>query len=107
MGLVQLYEVCFRRRGMPTGQVLFTHDDLESRQRYLNARSTLRTLLSLGVVPVVNENDTVSTDEVKLGDNDTLAALAANLVDADREQSRQQNGHGQQLARHRAFDEHP
>ena len=83
MGLVHLYEVCFQRSGMQTAQVLFTHDDIESRQRYLNARSTLRTLLKLGVVPVVNENDTVSTEEVKLGDNDTLAALAANLVEAD------------------------
>ena len=83
MGLVQLYEVCFQRHNTRTAQVLFTHDDIESRQRYLNARSTLRTLLELGVVPVVNENDTVSTDEVKFGDNDTLAALAANLVEAE------------------------
>jgi glutamate 5-kinase len=83
MGLIQLYEVCFQRHNKRTAQVLFTHDDIESRQRYLNARSTLRTLLELGVVPVVNENDTVSTDEVKFGDNDTLAALAANLVEAE------------------------
>lgn len=83
MGLVQLYETCFQQHGRQTGQVLFTHDDIENRQRYLNARSTLQTLLRLGVVPVVNENDTVSTDEVKFGDNDTLAALAANLVDAE------------------------
>jgi glutamate 5-kinase len=83
MGLVQLYEACFKAHGKHTAQVLFTHDDIESRQRYLNARSTLKTLLGFGVVPVVNENDTVSTDEVKLGDNDTLAALAANLVEAD------------------------
>lgn len=83
MGLVHRYEVAFSRHDIRTAQVLFTHDDIESRQRYLNARSTLRTLLRLGVVPVVNENDTVSTDEVRLGDNDTLAALAANLVEAE------------------------
>ena len=83
MGLVHHYEVCFGQFGIRTAQVLFTHDDIESRQRYLNARSTLRTLLRLGVVPVVNENDTVSTDEVRLGDNDTLAGLAANLVEAE------------------------
>ena len=84
MGVIQLYESCFQRHGRHTAQVLLTHDDFESRERYLNARSTLRTLVGLGVVPVVNENDTVSTDEIRLGDNDTLAGLAANLVEADR-----------------------
>ena len=83
MGLVQMYESCFKRHGLHTAQVLLTHDDLADRQRYLNARSTLRTLLGLGVVPVVNENDTVVTDEIQFGDNDTLAALVANLVEAD------------------------
>ena len=75
MGLVQLYESLFQRHGIHTAQVLLTHEDLSSRERYLNARSTLRTLLDLGVVPVVNENDTVATEEIRLGDNDTLAAL--------------------------------
>lgn len=84
MGVVQLYESCFQRHGRHTAQVLLTHDDFASRERYLNARSTLRTLLRLGVVPVVNENDTVSTDEIRLGDNDTLGALASNLVEASR-----------------------
>ena len=83
MGLVQCYESCFRSHGLHTAQVLLTHADLADRQRYLNARSTLRTLLALGVIPVINENDTVVTDEIKLGDNDTLAALVANLVEAD------------------------
>ena len=83
MGLIRSYEACFRRHGMHTAQVLLTHEDLADRKRYLNARSTLRTLLSLGVVPVVNENDTVATDELRFGDNDTLAALVANLVEAD------------------------
>lgn len=83
MGLVQAYESRFQRFGMHTAQILLTHDDLSSRMRYLNARSTLRTLLGLGVVPVVNENDTVVTDEIRFGDNDTLAALVANLVEAD------------------------
>lgn len=83
MGLIRSYEACFRRHDMHTAQVLLTHEDLADRQRYLNARSTLRTLLSLGVVPVVNENDTVATDELRFGDNDTLAALVANLVEAD------------------------
>ncbi|HHC72728.1 MAG TPA: glutamate 5-kinase [Thiotrichales bacterium] len=83
MGLVQMYESCFKRHGLHTAQVLLTHDDLADRQRYLNARSTLRTLLGLGVIPVVNENDTVVTDEIQFGDNDTLAALVANLVEAD------------------------
>ena len=83
MGLVQCYESCFRGHGLHTAQVLLTHADLADRQRYLNARSTLRTLLELGVIPVINENDTVVTDEIKFGDNDTLAALVTNLVEAD------------------------
>ncbi len=83
MGLVQAYESCFQRRGLHTAQVLLTHDDLTDRRRYLNARSTLKTLLRLGVVPVVNENDTVATEELRFGDNDTLAALVANLLEAD------------------------
>lgn len=83
MGLVQCYESCFRRHGLHTAQVLLTHADMADRQRYLNARSTLRTLLELGVVPVINENDTVVTDEIKLGDNDTLASMVTNLVEAD------------------------
>jgi glutamate 5-kinase len=83
MGLVQTYETCFQKHGLHTAQILLTHDDLSHRQRYLNARGTLRTLLDLGAVPVVNENDTVATDEIRFGDNDTLAALVANLVEAD------------------------
>ncbi|WP_456414516.1 glutamate 5-kinase [Thiolapillus sp.] len=83
MGLVQAWESCFQRRGRHTAQVLVTHDDLSNRRRYLNARSTLQTLLSLGVVPVVNENDVVANDELRFGDNDTLAALVANLIEAD------------------------
>jgi glutamate 5-kinase len=83
MGLVQLYESLFQKHGIHTAQVLLTHEDLASRERYLNARSTLRTLLDLGVVPVVNENDTVATEEIRLGDNDTLAALVTNLVEAE------------------------
>jgi glutamate 5-kinase len=83
MGLVQCYESCFRRHGLHTAQVLLTHADLTDRQRYLNARSTLRTLLHMGVIPVINENDTVVTDEIKLGDNDTLGAMVTNLVEAD------------------------
>ena len=83
MGLAQCYETSFREHGLRTAQVLLTHADLADRQRYLNARSTLRTLLELGVVPVINENDTVVTDEIKFGDNDTLASLVTNLVEAD------------------------
>lgn len=83
MGLVQVYESCFREHGMRTAQVLLTHSDLADRKRYLNARSTLRTLLGLGVIPVINENDTVVTDEIRFGDNDTLAALVTNLIEAD------------------------
>ncbi|WP_322627882.1 glutamate 5-kinase [Halothiobacillus sp.] len=83
MGLVQAYADVLRRYDIHTAQILLTHEDLSDRQRYLNARSTLRVLLGLGVVPVVNENDTVATDEIRFGDNDTLAALVANLVEAD------------------------
>ncbi len=83
MGLVQVYESAFSAYGLHTAQVLLTHEDLADRKRYLNARSTLTTLLSLGVVPIINENDTVITDEIKFGDNDTLGALVANLVEAD------------------------
>lgn len=83
MGLIQLYESHFQRHRLHTAQVLLTHDDLKSRERYLNARSTLKNLLSLNVIPVVNENDTVLTDEIRFGDNDTLAALVANLIEAD------------------------
>ncbi len=83
MGLVQAYETCFQRYDIKTAQVLLTHLDLSHRRRYLNARSTLKTLIEFGVVPVVNENDTVATDEIRFGDNDTLAALVANLIDAD------------------------
>ena len=83
MGLAQAYEASFRAYGVQTAQVLLTHADLADRARYLNARSALFTLLDLGVVPVVNENDTVVTDEIKFGDNDTLGALVANLVEAE------------------------
>lgn len=83
MGLIRAYEACFQKRGLHAAQILLTRDDLSDRERYLNARSTLRTLLRLGVVPVVNENDTVATDELRFGDNDTLAALVANLIEAD------------------------
>ena len=83
MGLAQAYETAFRAHGLKTAQVLLTHADMADRQRYLNARSTLRTLLALGVVPVINENDTVVTDEIKLGDNDTLGAMVTNLVEAE------------------------
>ncbi|MBP7711326.1 MAG: glutamate 5-kinase [Gammaproteobacteria bacterium] len=82
MGLVQVWESRFKEHGLHTAQVLLTHDDVARRDRYLNARSALRTLLGLGVVPVVNENDTVATDEIRLGDNDTLGAMVANLVEA-------------------------
>ncbi|MCH8499307.1 MAG: glutamate 5-kinase [Marinobacter sp.] len=83
MGLVQTWEAQFRRHGRHAAQVLLTHDDLSNRKRYLNARSTLRALLDVGVVPIINENDTVVTDEIRFGDNDTLGALVANLVEAD------------------------
>lgn len=82
MGLVQAYESAFQVHGLHTAQVLLTHDDLSDRRRYLNARSTLRTLLQVGVIPVINENDTVATEEIRFGDNDTLAAMVANLVEA-------------------------
>jgi len=83
MGLVQAYETCFAQYGLKTAQILLTHEDLADRGRYLNARSTLITLLELGVVPIINENDTVVTDEIRFGDNDTLGALVANLVEAE------------------------
>ena len=83
MGLAQMYETKLREQGMHSAQVLLTHADLADRERYLNARSTLLTLLGLGVVPVINENDTVVNDEIKFGDNDTLGALVANLIEAD------------------------
>lgn len=83
MGLVQMYESCFAKHHLHTAQVLLTHDDMADRKRYLNARSTLRTLLELNVIPVINENDTVVTDEIRFGDNDTLASLVANLIEAD------------------------
>ncbi len=83
MGLVHMYESKLREHGMASAQVLLTHADLADRERYLNARSTLLTLLSLKVIPVINENDTVVNDEIKFGDNDTLGALVANLVEAD------------------------
>lgn len=83
MGLVQAWESSFQAHGLSTAQVLLTHDDLSDRKRYLNARSTLRALLDLGVIPIINENDTVVTDEIRFGDNDTLGALVTNLVEAD------------------------
>jgi len=83
MGLAQAYESALREHGIGSAQILLTHADLSDRERYLNARSTLVTLLGLGVVPVVNENDTVVNDEIRFGDNDTLGALVANLLDAD------------------------
>lgn len=83
MGLVQTWEAQFKRHDIHTAQILLTHDDLSDRKRYLNGRSTLRTLLDYGVVPIVNENDTVVTDEIRFGDNDTLGALVANLIEAD------------------------
>ncbi len=83
-GLVQAYEEAFRRLGLCTAQILLTHEDIADRRRYLNARGTLRQLLSLAVIPVVNENDTISTEEIQFGDNDTLAGLTANLIEAER-----------------------
>ncbi|MGZ8195946.1 MAG: glutamate 5-kinase [Methylosarcina sp.] len=83
MGLVRVFDDNFQQHGLHAAQVLLTHDDLSDRQRYLNARSTLLTLLKFGIVPVINENDTVATEEIRFGDNDTLAALVANLVEAD------------------------
>ncbi len=83
MGLVQAWESSFAEHGRHTAQILLTHDDLSDRKRYLNARSTLRALVELKVIPVINENDTVVTDEIRFGDNDTLGALVTNLVEAD------------------------
>src|SRR5207237_3661849 len=83
MGLVQMWESCFAEQGLHTAQVLLTHEDLGDRRRYLNARTTLKTLVALGVVPAINENDTVVVDEIRFGDNDTLGALVTNLIAAD------------------------
>ena len=83
MGLVQAYETAFAQYGLHTAQVLLTHEDLADRRRYLNARTTLTTLLGLHVIPIINENDTVTTDEIRFGDNDTLGALVTNLLEAD------------------------
>lgn len=83
MGLVRAYESQFQQHGITTAQILLTHEDLSNRQRYLNARSTLLTLLELGVIPIINENDTVATEEIRFGDNDTLGALVANLLNAE------------------------
>ncbi len=83
MGMIQAYEQCFQQYGVRTAQILLTNEDVSDRRRYLNARSTLRTLVRLGIVPIVNENDTVATDEIQFGDNDTLAGLVANLIEAD------------------------
>lgn len=83
MGLVRVFENKFQQHNLHAAQILLTHDDLSNRQRYLNARSTLLTLLQFGVIPVINENDTVATDEIRFGDNDTLGALVTNLVEAD------------------------
>ncbi|MCL2872454.1 MAG: glutamate 5-kinase [Betaproteobacteria bacterium] len=83
MGLAHAYETAFAPSGLRTAQILLTHEDLSDRRRYLNARSTLRTLLALDVIPIINENDTVTTEEIKVGDNDTLGALVTNLIEAD------------------------
>jgi len=83
MGLIQHFESCFKKHDIHSAQILLTHEDLSNRQRYLNARSTLKTLLKLGAIPIINENDTVATDEIRFGDNDTLGALVCNLVEAD------------------------
>lgn len=83
MGLIQTWEQAFAKHDIRTAQVLLTHDDLKHRRRYLNAKSTLSTLMSMGVVPIVNENDTVATDEIRFGDNDSLAAMVSNLIEAD------------------------
>ena len=83
MGLVQMWESCFSEVGLHTAQVLLTHEDLGDRRRYLNARTTLKTLVALGTVPIINENDTVVVDEIRFGDNDTLGALVTNLIEAD------------------------
>ncbi len=83
MGLIQVYESSFAQYALHTAQILLTHEDLADRKRYLNAKTTLRTLLGLNVIPIINENDTVTTDEIKVGDNDTLGSLVANLIEAD------------------------
>ena len=83
MGLVQAYERAFARHSLRTAQILLTHEDLSERRRYLNARTTLTTLMALRVIPIINENDTVTTDEIRFGDNDTLGALVTNLIEAD------------------------
>jgi glutamate 5-kinase len=83
MGLIQAYESSFREHNLQTAQILLTHEDFSDRQRYLNVRATLCTLLELGVIPIINENDTVATDEIRFGDNDTLSALVANMIEAD------------------------
>ena len=83
MGLIQTWETAFKKYGIKSAQILLTHDDLSNRKRYLNARSALRTLVDLGVVPIINENDTVATDEIRFGDNDTLGALVTNLLEVD------------------------
>lgn len=83
MGLIQTWETAFKKYGIKSAQILLTHDDLSNRKRYLNARSALRTLVDLGVVPIINENDTVATDEIRFGDNDTLGALVTNLLEMD------------------------
>ncbi len=83
MGMIQTYESCFQKHQLHTAQVLLTHDDLSNRQRYLNARSTLTALINFNVIPIINENDTVATDEIRFGDNDTLAGLVTNLIEAD------------------------
>ena len=83
MGLIQTYESSFKRYSRQTAQILLDHDDMANRERYLNARGVVQSLIELGVVPIVNENDTVVTDEIRFGDNDRLAALVANLIDAD------------------------
>jgi len=83
MGLIHAYESSFREHGLQTAQILLTHEDFSDRQRYLNIRATLCTLLELGIIPIINENDTVATDEIRFGDNDTLSAMVANLIEAD------------------------
>ncbi len=83
MGLIEVYESAFRKHGLLAAQILLTHEDLADRKRYLNARSTVRTLLALGAIPIINENDTVAMDEIRFGDNDTLAAMVTNLIEAD------------------------
>lgn len=84
MGLIQSYESQFKKHNIHTAQILLTHEDLSNRQRYLNARNTIKTLINLGVIPIINENDSIAIDEIRFGDNDTLAALTANLIDANR-----------------------